>query len=522
MDVRLPDGTIIKGVPEGTTKADLMARLGANGYDVAKLEASSGGPAPTAQADDPGVMRAALIGAGRATDQIAKGAQQLYYRATGNQAAQDELAARVQEENRLYAPLQKQHPIATSLGEAAPDATMLAGGGGLLSLLARGAVAGAAPAALKYGTDGERLGRAASGALGGAVGAGAGVAAVRTLRPIMAGTGASSTVLDAATRLGFQPTPAQLTNNAALANFENYLSKSPGSSGAIAKVRDAQQAALNSAGARAMGETADNLGESVFAGAQNRIGSEFRRLEGVTSPDLANSGFMNALAQVDSANLARGPFKDSEIGSLVDKGLELASQNKLSGEAYKQIRTTLNNAENSAFKGGNADLGQAYKSVKEALDGAAEGSLSAADQQAWKQARAEWRAFKTLSKSNVAEAGNVSPARVAAELRRQGPGLRTGAAQGELADIARIGEGFKAPPNQNSGNLLHTAIYGNPITALPAAGTNKLLSLAYLSKPGRAYLTNGLVPIGQGTQNATGRLGAVAGSPLLQALLGVE
>jgi hypothetical protein len=40
MDVRLPDGTIIRGVPDGMSKADLTAKLARNGYDVSKL----GGP----------------------------------------------------------------------------------------------------------------------------------------------------------------------------------------------------------------------------------------------------------------------------------------------------------------------------------------------------------------------------------------------------------------------------------------------------------------------------------------------
>jgi hypothetical protein len=48
MDVRLPDGTVIKNVPEGTTKAALMAKLSKSGYDVAKL----GGP-PGAIPTDP-------------------------------------------------------------------------------------------------------------------------------------------------------------------------------------------------------------------------------------------------------------------------------------------------------------------------------------------------------------------------------------------------------------------------------------------------------------------------------------
>lgn len=38
MDVQLPDGTMLRGVPDGTSKADLMAKLSANGYDTAKLE----------------------------------------------------------------------------------------------------------------------------------------------------------------------------------------------------------------------------------------------------------------------------------------------------------------------------------------------------------------------------------------------------------------------------------------------------------------------------------------------------
>lgn len=41
MDVRLPDGTVIKNVPDGISKAELTERLARNGYDTAKLS-----PAP--------------------------------------------------------------------------------------------------------------------------------------------------------------------------------------------------------------------------------------------------------------------------------------------------------------------------------------------------------------------------------------------------------------------------------------------------------------------------------------------
>lgn len=49
MDVRLPDGTVIQNVPDGISRADLTAKLAANGYDVSKLGAApSAAPAQSA------------------------------------------------------------------------------------------------------------------------------------------------------------------------------------------------------------------------------------------------------------------------------------------------------------------------------------------------------------------------------------------------------------------------------------------------------------------------------------------
>lgn len=45
MDVRLPDGTVIRNVPDGTTKAQLTERLKANGYDLGSTEPESRGVA---------------------------------------------------------------------------------------------------------------------------------------------------------------------------------------------------------------------------------------------------------------------------------------------------------------------------------------------------------------------------------------------------------------------------------------------------------------------------------------------
>ena len=37
MDVRLPDGTVLSNVPEGTTQSEIVSRLKAGGYDVVQM-----------------------------------------------------------------------------------------------------------------------------------------------------------------------------------------------------------------------------------------------------------------------------------------------------------------------------------------------------------------------------------------------------------------------------------------------------------------------------------------------------
>lgn len=54
MNVRLPDGTVIKGVPEGTTKAELIERLQRNGYDVSGLAVQSQPQGTGSKAGDAG------------------------------------------------------------------------------------------------------------------------------------------------------------------------------------------------------------------------------------------------------------------------------------------------------------------------------------------------------------------------------------------------------------------------------------------------------------------------------------
>ena len=476
-------------------------------------------PSATPAFESPGAMKAGLISAGRATDQVVKGVQQAWYAGTGNQNGLDRLSAETTANDAAFKPLAEAHPIATGIGGAAPAlaAFPLTGGTSLL----KAGVSAALPSLLSYGTPEERLKRGAMDGAFGATGAAVGKLASRLLKP--AGSGApavSDEVLDAASRIGYKPTPAQITQSPFLGNLENFFSKNPGSSGAMQKAFQNNQTALNTAGARAMGETASDLGEGTFSAAKSRIGDEFTRLSAVTKPQLGDE-FLTALGKIDAANKARGPFLNKGVDGLIDKGLDLAAQNNLTGKAYKEIRTELSNQAQTAFRGGDATTGQAYKDVVKALDSAAKKSLSETDQEAWDVARKQWGAFKTLSKGNVAEAGDLSAARVASAVRRNSDGLRTGAAQGDLADVARIGEAFKGVQNPNSGNLVNQLAYQNMFGPLMMAG-NRATSAAYLSPMGTKYFSKGLADVGPAWNEILGRSGVQLGIPTGRGLLGVE
>lgn len=484
---------------------------------VRKMLAQAPAAAPAGPQE--GMGEAALIAAGRGTDKLVQGVRQAYNWLTNDQATLDQMAAAENEKDALYKPLQEKFPMTTSIGEVAPAAAagVLTGGTSLLG----GAAAGALPSLLSYGSVEERVKRGAVDALGGAGGVLLGKGVARVLKPSGVGSDAvSSAAREAAERIGYRPTAGQLTQSPALLNIENFLLKNPGSSGIMQRVGANQQTALNRAGAKAMGEVADTLDEGVFAAAQGRIGGEFDRLSQITSPDLTG-GFLTTLAKVDADNLARGSFASKKVSELVDKGLDLAANNNLDGKAYKEIRTALSNEAQAAFRGGDATTGQAYKSLVSALDDAAKGSLSKADQEAWDVARQQWGAFKTLSKSNVAEAGDVSAARTAAAVRAKGPGLRTGKASGELADIARVGEAFKTAQNPNSGNLINTLAYQNLLGPL-MMGANNLSARAYMTRPAQWYMANGLLDVGPIGQGLLSRAGTQTAIPAARNYLGVE
>ena len=521
-EITAPDGSKYEvTAPDYATEAQVLDYARQN-FDRAAATQKGPIPAPSLVLDNLGTGKALAVSAGRGVDKLLSGAKQLYYKATGDQKAESDLRTEQTRNDMGYEPFRRAAPITTAIGEAIPGVVLtapLTGGASLPALMLRGGLAGALPGLVAYGEMGERLERGKGGAVGGAAGALAGYGLAKLLQPTQAVTQAGDDAIQAARNVGYAPTAAERTGNPAQAAFENYLSRTPGYSSQMAARRASNQAAVNRAAATAIGEKADDVSESVLNAAHNRIGAEYSRLNAAASPDASSATFLQALDKVDKSNLARGPYARPDIAKEVEKGLELSYQGKVPGTAYQEIRSELGSAAKAAFTSGDASKGNALKEIQSGLDAAAKESLSKADQKALDLVRKQYAAFKVLTKGQVAEAGNVSPARLATALRQQNPtGFKTGSINSDLMDIARIGQAFKPVANPNSSMpSVMQQIANSPFGAVPMAVANRALGSVYMNPISQAYLSaQWLSPQMQRAMIATGAPAGLLGVSALR------
>lgn len=471
-------------------------------------------------AQETGDAKAGLIGAGRMSDRIFEGLKQsglgigaIFAEALPERlkrAAQEEITKRLQSQGErmasdtaAYKPLEEAHPVSTALGEAAPlmAAPMLrvAQGAGMGATMTNGAASAALPAAMEYGTPGERGSRSALAGAGGVAGAalfkGAEKIASKAMKPVEKVTSESlDEAIAAAQRLGITLTPGQMTGNKALQLVEARLAKTPGSSGAMQQFSQGNDRAMNRAAARAMGETADEISPEVFARASQRIGGEFDRLSSGKTVALGQD-FSEALQLLKANQANLGEFADPQVNALIARGMDLAARGDVDGKVYQSVRSSLGKKANDAFKSGNSELGQALKTVRGALDDAATSTMTGAEREAWETARKQWAALRTLEKGNVVEAGKVAPGRLKEALRTSRPkDYKEGRLEGDLADIAKYAEHFKPLPDSGtSQNLLVQWILTgiNPVMGATAVGVPWATQKAMFSGPGKGYLTKG-------------------------------
>lgn len=356
------------------------------------------------------------------------------------------------------------------------------------------------------------------GAAGGAGGQMVGKTIGRVMKPVRSTiSGPASKVAQQFEEMGGQLTPGQRTGSTALRQIEAGMESFPPTAGAMTKIKANNQTVLNRVAAKAIGENADDLSESVLGRAYTRIGNRFNFAKGDNIQ--LGDDFLNGLAKIDNEYQGVwGGKGDAAFKSLMDDALDDASKGTISGERYTRLRSDLSKRARDAFSQQNSRLGQAVDDMIETLDNAAQKSLPAGKAKVLTEARQQWATLRTLEKSMNGE--NVSGTKLANKLRTRDPkGFTFGFKDNDLYTAARFADRFK-PLVGDSGTatrmgvqMLGGGLAGSGVAAMTghdpmtglAYGVGAPLALrgaqgVYLSRPIQRYLSRGLLDLPPATE----------------------
>lgn len=359
-------------------------------------------------------------------------------------------------------------------------------------------------------TGEDRLNNVGLGAIAGGAGQGIANAIGRAVQPVRSSlSGVESDLANKARQ--FMPlNAAQETGSKPLRWIDSALDNLPFTADKQAAQKLMQREAWQGKLLGQIGETGQAATPDVLSRAYSRLGNEFRNISDRNNVNLG-SDFMDAIVKVDSN---KTPFSTG-IDAVVEKALDLAQKGTISGKEYQNVRTSLTNAAKGAWAS-NPELGQALKTLRGALDNAADASISSADKAAWAEVRKQYKAYKSIEKSTDATTGNVSPKKLINELARVNPqGVKLGRGDQELIDLAKVGKQFVAEnlpdsgtaqrswymqalqnPTAGLGGLLGF-MHGGPIGAVGGAalgaGTPLAVQKALWSQGGKKYLSDGLM-----------------------------
>jgi hypothetical protein len=534
MDVRLPDGTVIKGVPDGMSKADLTAKLKSNGYDVSKLVAAS---APDVS-DSSAVGLAAGLGKGfgtvalNAQKYVGKGLDAIGADSAGQWLVNDADQG-LKKISGEVAPYKEKSPIAAGTGELGGEivATLPVGGvlGKLVQTGARGLGVGtkAAPLVSALSSSGFRAGaanptinmltRAAGGAATGGVSAGlvnpddvgTGAAIGAALPPVLGVAGKAGQLIGKGLRGGeVSPEVANLASRAkdlgidipadrlvdskplnALASSLNYV---PFSGRAATETK--MQSQLNKALSRTFGQNSDNV-TGALRKAGNDLGQKF---DDVLSNNVVNvdNQFLSDLASHEQKALNElGPDQAQIIKKQIDQLLDKGANGQIDGQAAYNIKKTLDRI-------GNRNSPEAYyaRDLKKSLMEALNRSLSPDDSKAFAKTRQEYGNMLALEKlaQNGAE-GDISIGRLA-NLKNIG--------NKDLQELADIAAQFLKSREGSHGAAQRTvagaaaAMLGGPATLAAGIAGGRGANMLLNSQAGRDFvmpttnrLANGINPL---------------------------
>jgi len=311
-------------------------------------------------------------------------------------------------------------------------------------------------------------------------------------------TAAQRAILERGKALGFKTTPAQETGSRSLLQMEARLESSPFTSGPFNTIKAENQQVLNRATAKAIGVESDELSNPVLAQAQRQISDVYKRVATPDQRKLDQMTIFNGIDLIDNAfeGLTTQPLKSNIF---IKQLQDLAAKGQASGEQLQALSSKIGRRAKNEMTtaSGDRELGNALFQIKEMVDDALASGLSKAEQEAFAQARNNYRNLMTIrTASGVVNpsSGNVSGLNLASALTRKDPqGFVFGQNQTPMYEAARFAQAFR-PIVGDSGTATRSMEY-SPLNVLLSMPTN-LAARAYTSAPVTSMATR--VSGGQG------------------------
>lgn len=443
MDVRLPDGTVIQNVPDGTSKTDLIGKLQRNGYDTSALvQAESGKMALEGMS---GVEKFAA-GAGKAASDLYEGGKQLFSLGHAGMNKEEVEAMRRRDSALMESGAGAAGNIAGNVAAAVPTAFIPG-----INTYTGAALAGSAFGALQPATSaGERVMNTGVGAGLGVAGQGLSNAVGRVIRPIQSSLNPEGQRLaQVAQREGIPLDLAQRTGSKPLQTVNSVMESLPFTAGPEAAKRGAQQTAFNRAVLSKAGASADLATPEVLLNQRGTLGKTFEDIAGRNT--LTIEPWIKEELGAIGGEASRRLSNPQAVLNTVNDILRDAPGGVMQGPKYQGWRETLGRLSKS---GGSE--GHYFGELKKLLDSTFNAQVSGADAALWQEASRQYGALKTIADAmggagTTPNIGNISPAQlsssVAKSFGREGKAL----GRGELNDLARVGQAFVKEQIPNSG-----------------------------------------------------------------------
>lgn len=430
----------------------------------------------------------------------------------GDAVTQGSLSPLTEDRTSRFEPANKTEKIARGVGEGVGNALSVAMPAAAIANTARAgtmtsgvanalatqpitqAVAGGTAGGVTAATDNPWYGLAAGVAVPVAASVARGVISPATTRL----SPQEQRLVQTADREGIPLTPAQRTGSKGLKAIEDTMAKVPGASGPMNRTLDNQRQAFNRAGMQRTGQIANDASPETLDRAFQIAGQNFDDLAARTTLNVDNQFVADVTRAANEygrrleTNVA--PIFQSYMDDLAPllQAAQTGGNPQIAGEIYGTIRSDI--GKTIRANGKNPDLQRALGAVQNALDDAVERSSAGPLRAEWQEARRQYQALITIDKAMQGgtqadrSAGNIPLGALKNAVKQSDPrGYARG--RGQLNELSRVGDyiGQRTP---DSGTATREAII-NPL-AWPVMAAGNVLSRAYNSGPGQAYLTNQL------------------------------